>query len=328
MNLNVASIILSAGILAKEATAQLRAPAHVNTPRRLDDCTQDEDLVERYGEQLCPDEIAEKFEAPTDQLVAAPGELALQPGFKGFSVEFQTYDKDGADGLTWEQVQSVCLTECDKSPKCDFVTICPCPLIPGNFNDTCEVDKWACLSYVPAFKPGGQMVDVPDEGEVPGGFPQPSAVTYTKAGLSTFPPYESCDVSVLTLEAGIGCIIGKITDASLCGSILTDDFYSYVVPAIGCYSQAAPAKFQSCLACLIEKNGAPGDICSEDDDPNNIYRGACGVECFDETTADCEDEIKTALLCVANGAFVQFGGREYGGDIGGIGSDPYVCPAN
>ena len=145
MQLKTASAIIIIGNLAWTASAQLRA--HTRHTRELGtDCSQNNRaLVSKYGRQLCPDEIQDKFTSRSE-FPAFSGFLGKDPSFKDFVVNSKEYNS-----LTWEKVQSVCVTKCDKSPNCDLVSIEPK-----------DGDKYSCITYKPSERPGGYLADAPE----------------------------------------------------------------------------------------------------------------------------------------------------------------------
>lgn len=286
-------------------------------------CDENADLVARYGTQLCPDEVAARFDRVDGAGIQTDGlPHFLQPTYSApVSDAFAT---GGQVALTFEQAVSVCVTKCENDPGCDAVYVRE-TTVASVVPNTGKPD-YQCLMVNSDLGPGAYLSYYPN------GLPcscTTQAATFIKKAGTALPAFEdvqcNVDSSTEAMQSAVGCAVGAVTDPEICGPLLTDDFMEFVRPGIMCVAQNGGGQaVEACFGCIVSSGDAiASDICPVDAvDTTPLFRNPqrCGSVCLGET---CAALLETALLC-NSGAAVTFGPDGYSGGL--INGPDFQCP--
>ncbi|KAL9187590.1 hypothetical protein ACHAXT_001693 [Thalassiosira profunda] len=293
---------------------------------------------------LSPEEIEQAFDRAGSTYITTYGlQNYNNPEFSVPIVD--SFSTRGRVDLTWEEVQTVCVTKCNDSDVCQAVF-----LTSINAQQPGLKLGWECMMFDPELGDGAYRFDEPEGWRGEGA---PPSVLYTKkSSTAPIPAYEPCQVTVFDLEADIGCFLGCASNPASCAACdLSQDFLDYIAPGAGCVLQEAAqalggveqggAFLSGCLNCLTE-NGSyfdtgAAETCSVDPS-NSVIRGTdecsqCGDQCYNinsSTTlsAQCEKKVQTALLCSTGSIPSVQKGEGESPDLfsGGNVNHPFVCP--
>ena len=309
----------------------------------------------RFGPQLSPDKVAEKFDKLTGVTITSRGLQNFDtPGFSTPLID--NFSTLGQLAFSFKEMESVCVTRCYKNPACKAVNVYDCG---------CEEDEEkptiACDFFNPDLGPGAYIADVPAILANKFLDTNTNSLYIKKAGNAVFPSFDevACDISQLTVETDIGkfskcfylcfstCVAAGGDDDEECAGQcypkcitdleLTNDFVEYILPAAGCLGSFGDEEVTTngtevttnCLTCLTSNQvqGSTG-TCTANDDASHIRR-LCRDVCYkvpldDETTlnlSDCEPALQAAMLCYGGSPEVRRVNRKNN-------TTPFACPAN
>ena len=277
----------------------------------------------RYGTQLCPAEVAAKFDRIDGSGIQTQGLPHFnRPAYSApVSEEFTT---GGQVALTFDQAASVCVTKCAKDPGCDAVSIVERTV--DSVEPKTGKPEFRCLMVNTDLGPGAYVIAYPEENPVPCSCSVQSSV-FLKLPVKV-PNFEEvqCNINRSTeaFFAGINCSLGAVTDPAICGPVLTDDFNKFWRPGILCLAQnGGAAAVDACFRCVKSQNFENGtfDVCPADaTDMTTILRSKCADAC---PLDKCETLLESGTLCALGAPMVFEGGVNHGGEIAG---PDFVCP--
>jgi len=304
-------------------------------------CAQDADMVARFGPQLCQNAIQAQFDRFENHVIETGGlQNFLQPDFSPPLID--TFSTKGRLALTYEQVQSVCITKCQKDSNCGAVEIAES--FPGEERSKCSPaytgkSFFRCVMVNPALGPGAYLKRVTQD-QVELDKRNKAVVTFVKKSGPSLTSFEdiACNIDVAELFKAVNCRLGQGDD---CDTLLTADFEKFVAPGIFCVfgqgvlkagfttatslaaQQAGGVAVSDCFGCLSEAvKFETRDICPiSATDNSTIILDKCGDLCFPGV---CESDIATGMLCISGAPPSIFNGNLTTAIVNG---PDFTCPS-